>query len=397
VQALFRRLGTFVSALGAMADHVEMLHFVPPAHPARSMDPGRLREEQSQRWGTPVTVTLAATEPVKDSVLSYAAGLIRYHRHPAYSPFAGPRQTAAFDACLERDPDLLFVHRLMGMGPLLHSRRPRPPTLFDLDDVEHWVKIRGALERRSPIGTSVRLAQAPAIMAAERRAIGQAARTFVCSDHDRDYLRRLRLPGIITIPNAVAIPPAAQPVAAEKTVMLLGAYHYRPNFTAAERLITKIWPIIHAAVPSAKLIIAGGTPEFIPSFRSSAPGIEFTGIVDDLASLYRRTRIVCCPLGNGGGTRLKLIEAAAFARPIVSTAVGAEGLALRDDRDIVIREDDRSIATACIRLLEDDDACARLGHAAYRVARASYDREAIKKLIMTEAANVLAAPRIPKT
>jgi glycosyltransferase involved in cell wall biosynthesis len=389
VQGTFRRLGMFVGALGEIADEVEMLHFVPPGHPAFAIDPRRLNEAQSARWGTSVTVTLAAAHPMVRSIARLALGLVRGSSHPAYSPFTGRRQAAAFGECLDQRPDVIFVHRLMGMGPLLRMRRPLPPILFDLDDVEHWVKIRAALGTRSWLAKSLRLLQAPAIIAAERRAIRLAARTFVCSETDRNYLQRWGLAGVVTIPNAVSIPPRPQPVAAEKTIMLIGAYHYKPNFEAAERLITAIWPLVRARVPQAKLIIAGSSPELIPAFRSHPPGVEFTGVVDDLESLYRRSRVVCSPLSNGGGTRVKLIEAAAYAKPMVSTTIGAEGLSFADGSDILIRDDDGGIADACVRLLEDEAWCAALGLAAYRVARAAYDRDAVKRLIMAEAGGVL--------
>jgi glycosyltransferase involved in cell wall biosynthesis len=386
---MYRRLGTFIRALGIIADDVELLHFVPAGDPAFAIDRRRIDEAQSARWGTSVAVTLAPARPVSHIAARYALGLISGISHPVYAPFAGSHQAAALDACLDRRPDIVFVHRLMGLGPVLGTRRPLPPILFDLDDIEHWVKFRMALGMRSWLAKVPRLLQVPAIMALERRAIRRAARTFVCSETDRRYLKRLGFAGVVTIPNAVSIPLEPQPVAADKTIMLIGAYHYRPNVEAAERLITAIWPLIRSRVPQAKLIIAGSSPEFIGAFRSRPPGVEFTGIVDDLEALYRRSRVVCCPLSNGGGTRFKLIEAAAYAKPMVSTAIGAEGLSFNDGTAIVIREDDRSIADACVRLLEDDAWCEALGHAAHREARAAYDREAVMKLIAAEAERVL--------
>jgi glycosyltransferase involved in cell wall biosynthesis len=83
--------------------------------------------------------------------------------------------------------------------------------------------------------------------------------------------------------------------------------------------------------------IAGNKPERIPSFASHPPGVEFTGFVEDLGQLYQRVGIVCCSILSGGGTRLKILEAAAYGKAIVSTTVGAEGLELRDSIEIVIR------------------------------------------------------------
>ena len=94
--------------------------------------------------------------------------------------------------------------------------------------------------------------------------------------------------------------------------------------------------------------------------------------------------MVCCPLSNGGGTRLKLIEAAAYGKAIVSTSVGAEGLSFSDGAEILIRDDDIGIAEACVRLLNDDGLCARLGEAARTKAKSLYDRPVIRDRIASE-------------
>src|SRR5262249_32466510 len=85
----------------------------------------------------------------------------------------------------------------------------------------------------------------------------------------------------------------------------------------------------------------------------------------------------CCPIRVGAGTRVKIIEAAGHARPVVSTPLGAEGLELRDGTEIVIRQTDRDLAAACAQLLLDDDAARRIGHAAWERARRTYDRAAV--------------------
>ena len=87
--------------------------------------------------------------------------------------------------------------------------------------------------------------------------------------------------------------------------------------------------------------------------------------------------MVCCPIVYGGGTRIKIIEAAAHARAVVSTTLGAEGLAFENEREIVVRDGVASLAEACVRLLRDPAAAERLGLAARERARATYERSAI--------------------
>ena len=141
--------------------------------------------------------------------------------------------------------------------------------------------------------------------------------------------------------------------------------------------MTRIFPLVQRQMPEARLIVAGGMPERVPSFRSPPPGVEFTGFVPDLDKLYAGSRVIACPVTVGGGTRLKLVEAASYGRPMVSTRLGAEGLAFEDGREIVLRDDDEGFATACVQLLRDDAECARLGEAARARMRESYAAEGI--------------------
>ena len=83
--------------------------------------------------------------------------------------------------------------------------------------------------------------------------------------------------------------------------------------------------------------------------------------VQDLDELYSSIRVVCCPLFSGGGTRIKIIEAAFYGRPVVSTSVGAEGLAFVDRNDIWLANSEADFAKACAALLEDNDLACEIG------------------------------------
>jgi glycosyltransferase involved in cell wall biosynthesis len=267
------------------------------------------------------------------------------------------------------------------MCPLLRTRKGLPFVFFDLDDIEHVVFKRGFRYLRR---TSTRLLNYllfPTLCRGEIKAIQLAHRTFVCSDKDQEYLtNRWGLKGVVKVPNAIKIP-LAQPITPEQTLLFLGSYNYKPNVDAAEFLIQKIWPLIHRELPKATLTVAGSPSDSIPSFRAGIKGVRFTGFVEDLDSLYRQSRVVCVPILSGGGTRVKIIEAAAYGKPIVSTNIGAEGLQMRDDHDIVIRDDPELFAEACIKLLKDLETCHRLGSAARATVVKQYDQLHIKGLI----------------
>jgi len=186
----------------------------------------------------------------------------------------------------------------------------------------------------------------------------------------------MRVHNVEVIPNTVTWVDDGL-LATEPNVLFIGAYSHAPNVVAAEYLIREVWPCLMRICPKARLLIAGPRPEVIPSFQDPPSGVEFLGFVSDLNALYRRTRVLCCPIQSGGGTRVKILEAASYGVPVVSTPLGAEGIDLRTDVEIVLRNDATGLAEACADLLADDVRAHRIGTAARKRVRALYSRDAV--------------------
>jgi glycosyltransferase involved in cell wall biosynthesis len=170
-----------------------------------------------------------------------------------------------------------------------------------------------------------------------------------------------------------------------QTLLFLGLLSFHPNTVAADHLIRNIWPRVLSALPDARLIVAGAKPEWLASYEERPRGVTFAGFVDDLEKLYEEVTVVCCPILYGSGTRIKILEAAAHGKPVVSTALGAEGLRLKDGSEILVRNDPGAFAEACIRLLTDRALAAGMGEKARLVIERQYERgavvENIRKLI----------------
>jgi glycosyltransferase involved in cell wall biosynthesis len=306
------------------------------------------------------------------------------HRQLGYVGTSGAEQLEAFERCLDDQPDLVFAHRLNTMCPMLLTRRRLPPVFLDLDDVEHKVFLREISQPPQWFSKRLLYLQWPAFIWGERRAIKLTDKTFVCSELDARYLgRRWRLSNIAVVPNSVRMP-QAQPLTTEPVLMYLGGYGYRPNAVAADYLVTRIWPIVRSACPEAKLIIAGPGPEHIACHSQYHRGVVYTGFVEDLDELYRKVRVVCSPIQSGGGTRIKIIEAAAYGKPIVSTRIGAEGLHFLDAQEILLRDEPEQFAEACLQLLRDQALCSRLGESARAKVAELYEREKVVALIKRE-------------
>jgi glycosyltransferase involved in cell wall biosynthesis len=173
------------------------------------------------------------------------------------------------------------------------------------------------------------------------------------------------------IPNAADVeyyqPRPSDPVSDGRTVLFFGLLSYVPNIDGVTYFVNEIWPRIAAAHPDARLKIVGRDAP--PSLQALAgPNIELTGFVPDLRPHLAAATAVVVPLRFGGGTRLKIVEAMAMGKAIVSTSLGAEGIEAASGRDLIVEDDAASFADAVNRLIADPDLAARIGASARKLA-----------------------------
>lgn len=385
---IFQRMKMFMSALNNLGD-LDVLIYVPSDADISPEFSTRIEQSFLKYWDCKTRVYLSRKSEKNTADFPFNFPFIGrvkdwWFVHPMYYWIAENEHLTAFYKCLERKPDVIFVHRLNSIYPVLSSRKAVPPVFFDLDDIEHKAYVRDI--KQPPLYRSkfFRYLKFPSLLLLELRAITLSKKTFVCSDFDKDYLvKTFQRRGVITIPNAVDIPPLGVNTSSPH-FLFIGQYLYAPNVIAADYLVKKVWPIVIKEIPEAKLIIAGKNPEFISSYHAQHEGVEFRGFVDDLDALYREIRIVCCPILSGGGTRVKIIEAAAYGKGIVSTSLGAEGLDFVDGNEILISDGHMQFAQACITLIRDKSLCDRIGYEARRKAIELYSRNQVINRIMTE-------------
>lgn len=385
VYGAFKRLGVFIEALQEMGD-LDMLFYVHPEMEINSQVIAEMQEKLTKHWNVKLRLDLCNLAPFKKASgrwEEYISPALSMVNHPPYSQVTQHEQISAVHRIMSREPDILFIHRLNGITPFLLSKRNHPRVFFDLDDIEHVAYSRSI--KQPPIWPGKRLyyLRLPILKHWEQRAIQSSQNTFVCSEHDRQYLKKkYGCKNIEVIPNAIEIPEKQQ-LTADPVFLFLGGMSYAPNAVAANFLITKIWPLIYTALPSARLLIAGAKPVHIKSFANSPPGVEFPGFIDDLEELYKQVAVVCCPILSGGGTRFKILEAAAFGKPVVSTTIGAEGIDFRDGKEILLRDSPESFAEACLLLIENRTLAIKIGDKARLSAIQNYDRKnVIEKIRM---------------
>lgn len=167
----------------------------------------------------------------------------------------------------------------------------------------------------------------------------------------------------------------APEVKAERLVFT-GSMDWRPNQDAAVHFVNDIFPLLRKKRPEMEAVFVGRKPPDHIVRLGDTPGIIITGTVDDIRPYIREAAVYIVPLRVGGGSRLKILEALALEKPVVSTSVGAENLAVTHEQDILLADSPEQFATAVERLLDDRALAARLGAAGRKlvVQRYGWDR-----------------------
>ncbi len=147
--------------------------------------------------------------------------------------------------------------------------------------------------------------------------------------------------------------PEPGPLAAQPTVLFCGAMDYTPNVDALRWFFSGIHERVLKAVPNLQVLIVGKSP--LPEVQAYAtrPGVTVTGSVEDVRPFYRRSWLQMVPLRIGGGTRLKIVESLAIGTPVVSTTIGAQGLDLKHDTNILLADTIETFADQIVRALQN--------------------------------------------
>ncbi len=251
----------------------------------------------------------------------------------------------------------------------------RPPVVVDSHNIDFDLARQyaciGSLGRRL-----YHRANWPKLRREELGTYRDADGVYLCSETDERRLLDL-LPGARTavIPNGADVeyyrPRPADPMPDGRTVVFFGLLSYVPNVDGVIHFVRDIWPRIAVAHPDARCkIIGGGAPSSLQAL--AGPRVELTGFVPDLRPHLAAAAAVVVPLRLGGGTRLKIVEAMAMGKAIVSTTLGAEGIEAVPERELLIEDDPASFGDAVNRLLAEPSLAARIGQSARQLALERY-------------------------
>lgn len=237
-------------------------------------------------------------------------------------------------------------------------------TVLDLHNTESVLHERCAGVSRGLIGAGhQRFAAASRKL--ESALIPLCSAVLTPSEEDARTVREIA-PGarVAVYPNS--IPWVEAPQLAEKPrIVFSGNFEYHPNIDAVGFLVREIWPRVRQARPDIRLQLVGRGDAFIrhllPRGGAEETGIEVTGAVEDARAEIALAQVVVVPVRTGSGTRIKILEAWAAARAVVSTPLGAEGLGAKDGVNIALEPDAERFAVRILRLLADPETRQRLG------------------------------------
>ena len=253
------------------------------------------------------------------------------------------------------------------------------PSVLDCHNAE-WVLQRRTfqldLARRRPLGAAYSLMQWLKLRRYERTACRRAGAVVAVSEVDRQALldldRRLEVSVVPNGVDAAFFAPAANPPAPH-TFLFTGTLDFRPNVDAVLWLAREVWPRIRQALPDAELVLAGRAP--VPAIRRlhGRDGVCVEPSPADIRPAFAAAAVYLAPLRAGGGSRYKLLQALSMGLGIVSTTLGAEGLAAEDGVHLQLADTPEAIASAAVKLAGNEALRRRLGGAARELVLARYD------------------------
>ena len=289
---------------------------------------------------------------------------------------------AAIEQAGREPPDLVLIEGTP-MARFLPHLRQSVPKVLDFMDVYTRMALRQC-EGKPPAEAQSAAHEAERVRQFEQEAAMRCERCLAVSDDEAAAIRELfGCPHVETVSNGVDTsyfqPSDDEPEFAN--LLFTGAMSYRPNAEAVQHFAKTILPLVLRELPAARLHVVGNEP---PKEVKALAGehVVVHGFVPDMRVYHRRAAVVVVPLLRGGGTKLKVLDAAAMGKPIVTTSIGDDGLSFQSGEELIISDDPAEFAQAVVSLARDRAAQRRLGAAARRVSL-QYDWDRIGERLLS--------------
>ncbi len=276
---------------------------------------------------------------------------------------------ASFDLIFIRYPQLAYYFLTV---PELS--RLLPKTIIDVDDVGilmierrvaemplHYAKLRNLLDL--------------SLLKKYYKKMKQAKACLITNMKDQEYLERNGYAQkAFIVPNTIAVNGFHRPAeVSAPEILFCGTLSFPHNEEAIIYFCDKIFPLILKEIPNAKVSIVGKNPGPKIFELGRRDGVDAVGPVPSMQPYYEKSAIAIVPLLNGAGTRIKILEAMAHKTPVVSTSIGAEGIDVAAEENILIGDTPEKFASGCVRLLKSRELCRRISDSGYELVKRHYD------------------------
>lgn len=266
------------------------------------------------------------------------------------------------------------------LGRRQRAGLPVPPLVLRAHNVENTIWHMLARRAGNPLKRFFLRIMAARLETFERRYLLQFDAVAAITEADAGRLRALGCPEpVVFIPAGVELGRVQVDLTirpSPRTLFMIGSLDWLPNQEGVEWLLREIWPTFHAEFPEVALHIAGrNAPAHLLHGRTD--NVHMHGFVESAPGFMQQYELMLVPLLSGGGMRVKIIEGMALGKVILSTTLGAEGIAVRDGHDVVLRDGATAWLAALRAWARGELATAPLGAAAARTAADLYDNRRV--------------------
>lgn len=288
------------------------------------------------------------------------------------------------DHLLRRRRYTVVVAELTAMYPYLSAIAADTLRVVDTHNVDSLLLRRYSRQMQSTVRRYYARHTARKLERFESQVYRDACVTWVCSEEERRHIEgTVESSNTWVVPNGVDIERLRPPVENRITrgrLVFCGRMDYYPNTDAVAHFAEAVLPQLRQIDCSTEFWAVGqAVPPRLRELADRTPGLRLTGRVDDVRPFLAEAEVIVVPLRVGGGTRLKILEAMAMARPIVSSTVGAEGLEIEPGRDLLLADGPAAFVTAVRSLQENRAYAEQLGKRARETVCRTYAWDRIEE------------------